>query len=256
MDILRNLLFALGINAVPLVGLSLGHWNVSTALALYWVENLIGALLIAARIAIHQQQTHKRGHFRAHVTTRTTVNGVTRTRVGPSTFGREFLLLSLVFTAAHGFFLFIISALADLRPSLAELLPGVGVVALFQVMGFAADLVTLKYKPFAWVKAQSQYALGRVVLIHIALIAGMFFVAITNSNQAFFVPFAALKLLADVGSVLSTRAHPEQEPATWFVALVNRIKPRPGQQDFATYLQAERERDQREAALDEEVLGG
>ena len=47
----------LGVNSIPIVGVLVGDWSPATALSVYWCENLIAALLIAARLALHAAGT-------------------------------------------------------------------------------------------------------------------------------------------------------------------------------------------------------
>src|SRR3954467_4920910 len=61
---LRRLLPVAGANAVPVAGVFLAGWSAATALTLYWVENLVGSLLVAVRIGAHEALTRKRGHRR------------------------------------------------------------------------------------------------------------------------------------------------------------------------------------------------
>jgi hypothetical protein len=55
---------ALGASSVPVVGTLAAGWSAATALALYWCENLLGALLVAVLIARHCRLTRTRGHGR------------------------------------------------------------------------------------------------------------------------------------------------------------------------------------------------
>src|SRR6185295_3720279 len=58
-----------GLNSVPVVGVLAVGWSDGTALALYWCESVLGALLVALRIRLHRKATNKRGHY---VETKTT----------------------------------------------------------------------------------------------------------------------------------------------------------------------------------------
>ena len=62
---------ALGASSVPVVGTLAAGWSAATSLALYWCENLLGALLVAVLIARHRRLTRKRGHWRSQLGTRT-----------------------------------------------------------------------------------------------------------------------------------------------------------------------------------------
>src|SRR5262249_1213081 len=47
---------------IPVWGFFSQGWSPATTLVVYWVETLIGALLIALRMAIHRHLTHKSGY--------------------------------------------------------------------------------------------------------------------------------------------------------------------------------------------------
>src|SRR5688572_1009570 len=97
---------ALGVSSVPVVGTFAAGWSAATALALYWCENLLGALLVAVLIARHRRLTRKRGHWRGQLSgsTRPAGKGGKRRLYTPQaktsgyrSFLSEFLTLALVF---------------------------------------------------------------------------------------------------------------------------------------------------------------
>jgi hypothetical protein len=108
---LRRLVPLVGINAVPLGGVFLADWSPATALSLYWWENLIGAALVALRIALHRALTRKRGHHRLQLGLQVYV-GATEHGQGrrerkredgePGSFLGEFVLVAGGGTAVHG----------------------------------------------------------------------------------------------------------------------------------------------------------
>lgn len=255
MQAIKDLLLPLIINIIPALGFMLGAWGTGNTMLVYWFENLVGGLFIAVRIMLHRRWTQKQGHYRAHVntvTTTTTVKGkrITRTSHTQTTFLAEFLLTSLVFTLAHGFFLIMMLFVLRVLPDRATWLPAVASVAFFQVIGLMMDLVTLKYRPFAWVKRMAQGSLGRMALVHIALIAGMGLAAVVGKNELFFVPFAGLKLMVDVGSYFTRNSQQYAPAPAWLSNVMNRVKPG---HDFAAELEADRAKLLREAELDEHV---
>ncbi|NJM40576.1 MAG: hypothetical protein HC853_07305 [Anaerolineae bacterium] len=177
----------LGINAIPIFGVAFGNWTSATALALYWLENLVGSLLIAVRIRLHQHLTNKQGHFRVQFQSTTIRGKGTEYKAMPSTFTREFLMMSLIFTLAHGVLIAIMLAALRQPVDTQSLLIGAAGMAFFQVVGIGFDTTKLRQQPFAWVKRLSQQYMGRIVLIHLALIAGVGLAAFTN-NANFFCP--------------------------------------------------------------------
>ena len=247
-----KLLTVLGVNGVMLWGLGFDGWTGPTALAVYWVENLISSVLIAVRIALHRWFTGKRGHFRAQLGVKVTTGEADGQKERECrSFLVEFLTGSLVFTAGHAIFLAILLyGLFKSSPDADALWVGVAGVGAFQFAGFVADVFGLKERPFAWIKFVAQAGLGRVAFIHIAIIAGMVAVAATKRDTAFFLPFAGLKLLVEFGSVFGSERRIERAPA-WLVWLMNRLKPGG---DFAAELATENERERAREAEDEEVV--
>ncbi len=250
MDALRQLLLTLAINVVPIAGVALGGWNAGTAMVLYWYENLLASLLITLRIYAHAQLTHKRGHYVEQLTETRTRYKLTRMR-HTTQFYKEFLMISAVFTLAHGFFLGMLLLLSGAELNRAGLLNGILLMTGFEVLNFAGDMFGMKDRSFAWIKRMASVALGRVALVHIAIIFGVLAGAIVVSNPtAFFVPFAILKTISDLSGILSSREEPANPPA-WLTRMMNRF--RPGE-DFAEHWRKERETRLAQEAEDEKVM--
>jgi hypothetical protein len=243
MPALRQLLLALGLNVVPIAGVTLGGWSLATAMVLYWFENVINTVLMTITIFAHQRQTNKRGHWVSYTVDETRM-GKRRRRQGQMPFYKSFLMQSGLFTLVHGIFLFFFIFVTQTPIESESLRNGLIVVAGFQGLNFAFDLIGIGDRPFAWVKRVSEGMLGRVVLIHLALILGVF------AGAQFFVPFAVMKLLADVASVIGhTVKYKESEtPPAWLTPLMNRL--RPGE-DFAAYWAEEHRRTLEANARDE-----
>jgi hypothetical protein len=148
MEILRQLLIKLGVNAIPLGGFLFGGWSGATALAIYWFENLIGSLLIASRIAIHRRLTHKRGHWSAQLGVSVTAGtGATPKEPAFGSFLTEFLTTSLAFTFVHGLFLgavLVVIVIVHALPDPAGFRAGALGVTAFLLFDFAIDLIKLK----------------------------------------------------------------------------------------------------------------
>ena len=261
---LGGLLRVLGLNAVPVGGVMLAGWSTGTGLALYWCETLIGTATNAVRIAQHRRMTGKRGHYRGQLGVEINAGDEPRARRGGRgktkwrSFLTEYLVGSLVFTFAHGLFIAIIlGAFLKSWPSKVDMLYGLAVVALFQVGGLAFDLFSLRDWPFARLKLQVQSAMGRVVLVHVAIIFGMALVFWLDKPGSFFWVFGGLKTLSDVGGLVGAKsgaragvAASPAEPPKWAKRVVAKIAPG---EDFDVYWRRERERELREAAEDEEV---
>jgi len=180
----------IGLNAVPGFGYFARHWTAGTVLALYWIETFLGALLVAARIAIHQRLTHKRGHF-----------------AKGSTLFSGFLLVTVVFTIAEGVFLGFVLFVVDVLPEsdavdLQALRTGAAFIAALLVAGFGLDLIGIGRRPFFWIHRLSGNVLGRVVALFFTVYIGIGVMVILNAPRALIVVFMALKTFIDIVSEL------------------------------------------------------
>ncbi|HVH04564.1 MAG TPA: DUF6498-containing protein [Myxococcota bacterium] len=207
MGVLFRLLQLLGLNAVPLAGLFFAGWSPATALALYWCENVVGSALVAARIALHRRATRKRGHYRPQLGLQISgslkVAGRTEPKdVAPKTLLAEFLYAVIAFSIAHGIFLWLLFAVMKVQVEPAQLRTGLVAMVGIQLVGFAWDAWSLAERPFAWIKAMAQRSLGRVILVHLAILGGMFLTASRPHPERFFLVFGALKLASDLASWL------------------------------------------------------
>ena len=259
----RRLFPVLGVNAVPVAGVFLAGWDGATALSLYWWENLIGSLLIALRILVHRALTRKRGHWRlqlgleAHDARVGGAPGAERPGADgarPGSFLLEFTLAACAATALHGAFLwFVVRRVLEDGPQADQLRQGILAVAGFQALGLLVDLYGIRDRPFSWIREQAQAGVQRVTLIHLVVIAG-YWASLSPGGLGFFGPFAVLKALAEVGSMLTlagVRADPDEAPR-WLAGTINRIAPARG--DFAAYWRERRGEERRLHAADEEVV--
>ena len=249
----------LGLNAVPAAGIFLGGWSSATALALYWWENFFGALLIGIRIALHRKLTRKRGHYESRITTRTkTVAGrrVTTKTIGEGSYLVGFLVAMLVFTGAHGIFLAAILLLVLPQQlgsagtmNVAELKEGWLAMSGFLLVGLGIDLIGLRQRPFAWLK-QIDMALGRMVVVHLTIIFGMFAMATLDQPRAFFAVFIGLKTLVNLGSWVPNRDKPvADEPPNWILWIIRRFG---AEADFKKHWRKDRETE-RQAEMEAEM---
>ncbi len=221
---LRTLLAALGINAVPAAGWFLGEWSAGTTLVLYWMETLLGTLLVAGRILLHRHVRPSKGHwdYQAAQNQEPQANG-------RSTYLSAFFVPALGFTIAHGIFLAVLLGMMtekhlapEARIDSNHLLIGLAGIAFFQLTDFCFDLVWLKDRPFAWLERLGQQNLSRVFVIHFTIIAGMALVMFTGANRSFFGVFIFLKTLLNCSSVLPQWQ--SKAPPTWLANFMDRIK--------------------------------
>jgi hypothetical protein len=208
----------LAVIAVPAAGWFVEDWSGGTTLAVYWFETVATCLFVAAQILVHQRWNPRRGHFR--YTAPTANRGSAQ-----ASFVAGFLQTSLAFSAAHAVFLggmlFLLSdyelAIVDWRSV------GLGCLSVFGLLAldFVVDLAGLRQRSFLHLEQTADQGLGRVIVVHLTLVFGLFGIALTGAPTAFFGVFVVLKSLYALGSVL-----PQWEPAAappWLSRLMNRV---------------------------------
>jgi hypothetical protein len=122
-------------------------------------------------------------------------------------------------------------------------------IGVSQLMGFLFDLVGLGSRSFAWLKLVAGRGLARVLVVQLALIFGIGLAALTGRNAALAIPFAGLKLLADLGTALAPEQPPQSDDGPrWLIWIMKKCFPK---DDFAAYLRGENARRRREMADDE-----
>jgi hypothetical protein len=219
----RPFLTALGLNAVPALGWFVGDWSAGTTLVLYWLETLIGTLLLAGRIILHRRIRPSKGHWNYQAP-----EGQAPQTSGRSTYLSAFLVPALVFTFAHGIFLAALGFMAvanhlspEVRVDGHDLLAGLIGMGVFQAVDFILDLIGLRDRPFAWIEKLGQITLSRVIVVHLTIIGGMVAVMFTGANRNFFGVFIFLKTMLQCSLVL-----PQYDPKTppaWLSHLMDRI---------------------------------
>jgi len=212
-----NLLFVLLANAVPLYGVKMLGWSATTVLVLYWFENLLIAVFTCIRIAAHRMLTRKRGHWRPGQLG-LLVNGK------PSKAGLlgEYATMSFVFTLAHGVFIgmivvFIGSEHADdaiWQFSGAQFRQGAVWIASVLALELALDLASIRMLSYAALKSAVQARVGRVFVLQLTIILGMFAMLATKSPFAILYALIAFKTAWEMATVGSGQAKAAKLHAT------------------------------------------
>jgi hypothetical protein len=223
-----HLLALLTVNAVPVAGWFVEGWSAGTTLVVYWFETLAACVFVTARIALHQRMSPRRGHvsYQAPKSTR---------QRSQSSFLQGFLVTSLVFSAAHGLFLGVILFMLDHngQGDLAgidwrSVKLGSLYVLIALAIDFVVDLLGLRKWSFWQIEQTANRSLGRVAVVHLTLVLGMFAAAMTDASALFGV-FVVLKTLYALSTAL-----PQWEPATapdWLSRMMNRFPSvHPGEQ--------------------------
>jgi len=118
------------------------------------------------------------------------------------------------------------------------------------------DLPSLPTWSFARIRAYAQARLGRVLILHLTIIFGMWAVMLTESPFGLLFILIALKTLVDVGGALGRDEPPPDKPPAWASRIAARVGKAPGQAkaDFETEWQREIESSKRQAQEDERPM--
>jgi hypothetical protein len=256
---MRSFLTALGLNAVPAAGWFFGEWSAGTMLVLYWLETLIGTLLVGIRIVIHRRLRPSKGHW-DYQAPEGQQQQQQRTS-NRSTYLSAFLVPALVFTFAHGVFLAALGGMMIANKNLSpetridthNLLAGLIGILLFQVIDFFVDLVWLRTRPFAWIERLGQVSLSRVIVIHLTIIGGMVAVMFTGANRNFFGVFIFLKTMLNL-SLVVPQWKPKTPPA-WLSSMMDRIgSPKYKHTSFSDYWKSTDDQEAARVARNEREL--
>ena len=214
------LLALLAVNAVPAAGWFLQGWSAGTTLVVYWFENVAVCLFVAARIIANQRKNPRRGHFKYQAPK-------SAGRGSRTSFVNGFLVTSLAFSAAHGVFLGVILFVLDKngQAGLADVAwhqvrNGCLGVLVILAIEFVVDLPWLRRWTFWQIEQTANRSLGRVAVVHLTLVLGMFGAVMTDASAVFGV-FVVLKTLNALSMAL-----PQWEPTTaprWLSRVLNRL---------------------------------
>jgi hypothetical protein len=215
-----HLLALLAITAVPAAGWFVEGWSAGTTLVVYWFENVAVCLSVSARILAHRRMRPRRGHFRYQASK-------PAGRGSQTSFVKGFLVTSLVFSAAHGVFLGLILFVLDHngQGGIAgvdwhQVRNGCISVLVILAIDFLVDLPGLRRWTFWQIEQTANRSLGRVAVVHLTLVLGMFGAVMTDTSALFGV-FVVLKTLNALSMAL-----PQWEPATapkWLSRVMNRL---------------------------------
>lgn|GEM_PF-490700 len=241
-----------GVNAVPAGGFFLDGWSPATAIALYWLENLVGGILWALRIGVHARLTRKRGHILDPLETSPSRRGSAAARRRPTRrpdadpLGADDLkppprsmrrymvhygALALFFTLVQGIFVaLILFGVLKQKPEWARLESGATILVGILLGGFLVDLTRLRRWPFLELKNRAGATLGRVFVMHFTILGGMPLLALLGADAGFFGVFIGLKATLDLAGMLPWSGANADEAPHWLVRLLGRHGA-----DFARY---------------------
>jgi uncharacterized protein DUF6498 len=254
---------ALLINAVPLVGVLYFEWSAINVLVLYWFENLLIGVCTYIRLVMHRRWTRKRGYWRHSNRLGIQVNNK------PAEMGLigEYATGTFGFTLGHGVFVGVIVLILHQnypdqpmwQLSWDQVLRGALAIAAFLGIELAIDLTRIRGASFAALRDYAQARMGRIIVLHLAIIFGMMAMAWSNSPMAVLYVLIALKTIADLLGI-ATRGAPKMAdsdtpPAVWSTRMADKLgKDKGGAAALTKLWQAEREQARKNAIEDEKVM--
>ena len=164
----------------------------------------------------------------------------------------HFMAVSAAFSFVHGIFLAVVIGVtaksALMTVDVAALERAVPLIALFLTLSFVQDLVSIRRRPFAWIRHLTETALQRTILIQLVLMAGMTLVPLLHAPRLLLAVFFVLKVLTDL-STWVPQWNPEEPPA-WMARVVDKIGSAKGER-FTDYWKRTRRAEQEAEADDE-----
>jgi len=254
---------ALLVNAVPLVGVLYFEWSAINVLVLYWFENLLIGFCTLIRLVAHRAWTRKRGYWRHSNRLGIQVNDK------PAEMGLigEYAIATFGFTLAHGVFVGAIALIvhqnypdqAMWQLSWQQVLRGALAIAVFLGIELVVDLTRIRGASFAALRDYAQARMGRVIVLHLAIIFGMFAMAMSHSPMGILYVLIGIKTCADLLGV-ATRGAPgiadsDTPPPAWAMRMADKLgKDKGGAAGLQKQWQAERDRARRDAIEDEQTM--
>ena len=260
---LGAVVLALLINAVPLIGVLYFEWSAINVLVLYWFENLMIGFCTLIRLVLHRRWTRKRGYWRHSNRLGIQVNNK------PAEMGLigEYATGTFGFTLGHGIFVGAIAMIVHQnypdqpmwQLSWAQVFRGAMAIAAFVGIELAIDLTRIRSASFAAIRDYAQARMGRIIVLHLAIIFGMMGMAWSGSPMAVLYVLIGLKTLADLLGV-ATRGAPKIEdsdtpPPVWTMKMADKLgKDKGGATGFLKKWEAERDQVRKNAIEDEKPM--
>jgi len=260
---LGAVVLALLINAVPLVGVLYFEWSAINVLVLYWFENLMIGFCTLIRLVMHRRWTRKRGYWRHSNRLGIQVNNK------PAEMGLigEYATGTFGFTLGHGIFVGAIALIVHQnypdqpmwQLSWNQVLRGALAIAAFLGIELVVDLMRIRGASFAAMRDYAQARMGRIIVLHLAIIFGMMAMAWSNSPMGVLYVLIGLKTAADLLGI-ATRGAPkiadsDTPPPAWSMRMANKLgKDKGGAAGLLKHWQAEREQARKNAIEDEQPI--
>jgi len=260
---LGAVVLALLINAVPLIGVLYFEWSAINVLVLYWFENLMIGFCTLIRLVLHRRWTRKRGYWRHSNRLGIQVNNK------PAEMGLigEYATGTFGFTLGHGIFVGAIAMIVHQnypdqpmwQLSWEQVFRGAMAIAAFLGIELAIDLTRIRSASFAAIRDYAQARMGRIIVLHLAIIFGMMGMAWSGSPMAVLYVLIGLKTLADLLGG-ATRGETKIEdsdtpPPVWTMKMADKLgKDKGGATGFLKKWEAERDQVRKNAIEDEKPM--
>ena len=182
---------ALAINAVTIYGVFGLHWSVGTAIALYWMENVLRGMVILVLLAVWQL-------FFRQPDSSCAIDAQRKFTI------KTFLLFSGALTAAHAVVLAVILGFVIPRMSPAQRFEagsfqsGLVIISILLAIELLAWLLGADRRSDERVQRSANAYVRRVVVLHLTIVLGMFGIVLFDRPTVLFASFAALKIVADI----------------------------------------------------------
>ena len=184
MSRLIEAVLSLAKNFIPAAGVLVRDWAPADAMLLYLGENIVLVLLAALLVRIVAPASEL-------------IEGRQKSRVGSL---KTFFLIAAPFTfGAAVFSLFVFSVRDEYKVAIPELLAGLGMMVVMQIIGFARDLRRLRGISLKDAEDLLVGVLGRVFLLALAVMIGLWLAFAWTT--AFVLPFMLLKTIVDLWSL-------------------------------------------------------
>jgi len=206
MAFLPALVYALLMNALPLVEVIVRGRSPSVLLLLYWFETVLLLVTGTIRIVLHRRATRKAGHY-ASVQTISDHNlgaeGTRRALAGENAYLSSFLGITVIFTLAHGVFVLLLLFLFDVAGpvSWADARAALVYVICVQSLFLLWDMRSLSTWTFADLTRNVGSVSLRVLVTQLGLIFGLPVMGMTGSPWGLVGTFVALRAFSDAGIV-------------------------------------------------------
>ncbi|MEO7325181.1 MAG: DUF6498-containing protein [Dokdonella sp.] len=247
-------------NAIPIVGVLRYGWSASNVLVLYWLESLLIAIFTCLRIAAHCLLTRRKGHWREGQLT-----------PSPGNLGKYPLMLrdyagvAFAFTLVHGIFVIGLTYIFSMKHpdspvwgfDFVAFGHGAQLIAGVLAAEYCLDLTGMRMRPFAWMRAYTQQRMGRLLVLHLAIIFGMFAAAMTDSPYAILYVLIGLKTLSDLAmsNAGDAPAATADHPPAWLIKVSTRVgKGKISGADLEQQWQDSREAARKHEIEDEQVM--